>query len=243
MPTNLPPEARKKWGEVEATRNPSERLRLMEEFVSLVPKHKGTAKMLAQVKKQMAIIRKEMEEKKKKKAGKKGPKLFLEKEGAAQIAVLGVTNVGKSSLLQVLTNAKAEVSPEPYTTTQPVPGILCFEDTQFQLIEAPAVMEGSADGKAWGSQTLAIARNADGLIIMVDLSQNASEQLSTVLKELEKARILVSKPRGQVEIERKPAGVGLRIMLLGELVDCSLKDVEQTLRNYRITDAFVKISG
>jgi len=243
MPTNLPPDAKKKWAEVEATKNPRERLQRMQEFLSLVPKHKGTLKLRGQIKKQIAVMRKEMEEKKRKRAGKGGPKYFIEKEGAAQIVLLGVTNVGRSSLLGAVTNSKVEVSPAPYTTREPVPGIMNFEDIQFQILEAPALMEGSAEGRAWGLQTLALARNADGLILMVDLSQNPVEQLSLVLGELEKARILVSKPKARVEIERKFMGAGLRIIVFGRLVDCSFRDVEELLKSYRIGDAVVKISG
>jgi ribosome-interacting GTPase 1 len=142
-----------------------------------------------------------------------------------------------------VTNAKVEVSPDPYTTRQPVPGILDYQDVQFQLIEAPAVMEGSADGRAWGLQTLAVARNADGLVIMVDLSQDPVEQLRLVLGEMEKARILTTKPKGRIEIERMHAGVGMRIILIGRLVDCTMKDIEGLLKSYRITDAVVKITG
>jgi ribosome-interacting GTPase 1 len=243
MPANLPPDARKKWAEVEATRNPRERIQRMEEFLSLVPKHKGTLKLRGQVKKQMAVLRREIEEKKRKKAGRSGPKLFLEKEGAAQIALLGLTGVGKSSLLAAVTNAKVEVSANPYTTREPVPGILVYEDIQFQIIEAPALMEGAADGRAWGLQTLGVARNSDGLIIMVDLSQDAVGQLSIVLGELERARILISRPKGRVEIEKKYMGVGLRIILVGRLVDCGMRDVEELLKSYRMSDAIVKISG
>jgi ribosome-interacting GTPase 1 len=243
MPTNLPPDAKKKWAEVEATRNPKEKLRLLEEFLSLVPRHKGTAKLCVNVKKQMTSIRKELEEKKRKKAAKSGPKIFLEKEGAAQIAIIGLTNAGKSSLLAAVTNAKVEISPAPYTTKEPVPGILNHGDIQFQLIEAPALMEGSADGRAWGPKTLGIARNADGLILIADLSQDPAKQLSLILDELEKARILVSKPRARVEIERKFMGAGLRIIVIGKLVDCNFKDIEGLLKSYRVTDAFVKISG
>jgi len=243
MPTNLPPDAKKKWAEVEATKNPRERLQRMQEFLSLVPKHKGTLKLRGQIKKQIAVMRKEMEEKKRKRAGKGGPKYFIEKEGAAQIVLLGVTNVGRSSLLGAVTNSKVEVSPAPYTTREPVPGIMNFEDIQFQILEAPALMEGSAEGRAWGLQTLALARNADGLILMMDLSQNPVEQLSLVLGELEKARILVSKPKARVEIERKFMGAGLRIIVFGRLVDCSFRDVEELLKSYRIGDAVVKISG
>jgi ribosome-interacting GTPase 1 len=243
MPTNLPPDAKKKWAEVEATKYPRERLQRMEEFLSLVPKHKGTLKLRGQIKKQMAILRKEIEEKKRRKAGKGGPKFFIEKEGAAQIALIGLTNVGKSSLLSAVTNAKVEVSSNPYTTREPIPGIMNYQDIQFQLVEAPALMEGSAEGRAWGLQTLAISRNADGLILMVDLSQDSVGQLSLILCELEKARVLVSKPKGRVEIERRYMGAGLRIILIGRLVNCTMREVEELLRSYRVANAVVKISG
>jgi small GTP-binding protein len=245
MPTNLPPDAIKKWGEVEATHNPKDKLQRMEEFISLVPKHKGTMKLCGQIKKQMATMRRELEEKKKKGTGRGsgGPKLFVEKEGAAQLALLGLTNVGKSSLLSAVTNAKIEISSNPYTTREPVPSIMNYEDVQFQIVEAPALMEGSGDGRAWGLKTLGVARNADGLILMIDLSKDPMKQLSLIRSELEKARVLVKKPRGRVEIERKYAGASLRIIQTGRLIDCTMKEIEELLKSYHVTDAVVKISG
>jgi ribosome-interacting GTPase 1 len=244
MPTNLPPEAKDKWAEVENTRNPKEKVLRMQEFLSLVPQHKGTLKLRGQIKKKIAVLRKEIEERKAKRAGRGGgPKYFIEKEGAAQIALLGVTKVGKSCLLGAVTNANVVVSAAPYATREPVPAVMSFEDVQFQLVEAPAVMEGAADGRAWGLQTLALARNADGLIVMVDLSGDAVGQLSLVLGELEKARVLVSKPRGRVDIDRRYAGAGLRIIVVGRLLDFTMRDVEDLLRSYRVGDAVVKITG
>ncbi len=243
MPTNLPPEAKDKWAEVENTHNPKEKLQRMQEFLSLVPQHKGTMKLRGQVKKKMAVLRREVEERKGKRAGRGGPKFFVEKEGAAQVALLGVTNVGKSCLLGAVTNANVVVSAAPYSTREPVPAVMSFEDVQFQLVEAPAVMRGSADGRAWGLQTLALARNADGLILMVDLGGDAVGQLRLVLGELERARVLVSKPRGRVYIDRRYMGAGLRVILVGRLLDGTMRDVEALLRSYRIGDAVVKISG
>jgi ribosome-interacting GTPase 1 len=245
MPTNLPPDAKKKWEEVEATKEPRQKLKLLEEFLSMVPRHHGTARLVVQTKKQITNLRKEIEEKKRKRtsAARTGPKFFIEKEGAAQVAIIGLTKAGKSSLLGAVTNAKVEVSPNPYATRVPVPGIMNYEDIQFQLIEAPALMEGSADGRAWGLQTLGIARNADGLIVMVDLGGKPMDELGLVLGEMEKARILVSQPRARVEIERKYMGAGLRIVVFGRLVDCTFKDVEELLKTYHVTDAFVRISG
>jgi ribosome-interacting GTPase 1 len=243
MPTNLPPEAKDKWAEVENARNPREKIQRMQEFLSFVPQHKGTMKLRGRIKKKIAMLRKEIEERKQKRTGRGGPKFFIEKEGAAQLAVLGVTNVGKSCLLGALTNANVPVSAAPYSTREPVPAVMSFEDVQFQLVEAPSLMQGSANGRAWGLQSLAIARNADGLVIMVDLSHDPVEQLSLVLTELEKARILINKPRGRVEIDRKYLGAGLRVILTGKLLDCTSRDVKKLLASYRFGDGIVKISG
>jgi ribosome-interacting GTPase 1 len=245
MPTNLPPEAMDKWAEVEAARGPREKMEKMQEFLKCVPQHKGTMKLRGQIKKKIAIIRNDLEEKKRKGTGKSsgGPKLFIEKEGAAQVALIGVTNVGKSCLMSAATNSKVVVTPTPYSTHEPVPGIMNYMDVQFQIVEAPAVIAGSADGRAGGRVTLGLARNADGVILMVDLSRDPVGQLELVLGELEKSRVLVSKPSGRVDIDRRHAGAALRIILVGRLIDCSMRDVEDLLRGYKINDAIVRISG
>ncbi len=245
MPNNLPPEALDKWAEVEAAHTPKEKLQKMQEFLSTVPQHKGTMKLRGTIKKRMAVIQKDLDHKKRMGTGKSsgGPKLFIEKEASAQIALIGTTNVGKSCLMNATTNSKVLVTPTPYSTHEPVPGIMSYLDVQFQIVEAPAVMEGSADGRGTGHVTLGLARNADGLILMVDLSNNPVEQLKLVLGELEKSRVLVNKPSGKVEIDRRHAGVGLRIILIGKLLDCNMRDVEELIRTYKINDAIVKITG
>jgi len=243
MPTNLPVVAKKKWNEASLARTPQEKLTKLQEFLSLVPKHKGTEKLCAQVKTKIAALRREIEEKKRRRTGRGGPKFFLEKEGAAQIVILGPTKAGRSSLLTSITNAKTEVSDYQFTTLEPVPGMFCFEDLQFQVVEAPALIEGAAEGEAWGLQTLGLARNADGLILMVDLSKDSAQQLTMILNELERARILTQKPHARVEIERKHVDAGLRIIVVGRLTGCNLQDVEALLKGYRIFDATVKIYG
>jgi ribosome-interacting GTPase 1 len=243
MPANLPAEAKHKWREASQARRPQEKIERLQEFLSLVPKHKGTENLRAQVKRKLATLRKEIAEKKRKKAGIGGPKFFVEKEGDAQIVILGPTNVGRSSLLSLLTNAKVEISNYPYTTKEPTPGMFQHQDLQFQIVEAPALMEGSADGGAWGLQTLTSARNADGLLLMMDLSQDPSEQFFLISRELGKARILTRKPKAKVEIERKYMGAGLKIVTLGRLINCTSKELEQLLKSYGIRNATIKIQG
>ncbi len=242
MVTNLPMRAKLKWAEVVAARDPREKIRLMQEFLALCPKHKGTEKLRAQVKRRISQLREEVERAKKRRRGSRRG-FFLEKSGAAQVILLGPTNVGRSSLLRVVTNAKPTVGDHPHTTRRPTPGMLPYQDIQFQLVEAPALVPGAAEGKGDGYQVLTLARNADGLIIMVDLSRDPVEQYRLVSSELEKARILIRRPRGEVEVLRRRTGSGIQFIWEGTLRDCTARQVVDLLREYRITSALVRVRG
>lgn len=111
------------------------------------------------------------------------------------------------------------------------------------MVEAPALMEDAAEGEAWGLQTLALARNADGLLLMVDLSQDPVGQYQLISRQLETARIFTRRPKAKVDIEKKHPGAGLRIMVLGRLLNGTLKEVENLLKGYQIKDATVRIQG
>jgi ribosome-interacting GTPase 1 len=244
MPTNLPPEAKKKYQEATLARRPEEKIKKLQEFMSMFPKHKGTETLRAQVKTKISRLKQEIKDKKQKRTGvATGPKVFVEKEGDAQIVILGPTNVGRSSLLSTLTNSKVAIWNYPYTTTELTPGMFNYKDLQLQLVEAPALMKGSSEGGSWGLQTLTAARNADGLVLMVDLSQDAVEQFSLIIKELEKAKLLTKEPKARIEIEKKHMGAKLKFIVLGKLIDCSVKDLTKLLKSYGIRDATIKIRG
>ena len=244
MVTNLPAEAKAKWAEVVACRSKPQKIKLMREFISLVPKHKGTNKLLAHVRRRIAALERDLEKAKARKKGSGGRRSFsVPKEGAGQIIILGPTNVGRSSLLMSLTNAKVEVSPVPYVTRKPVIGMLPYMDIQFQLVEAPALVQGAADGRMNGPQILGLARNADGLVLMVDLAADPVEQFQMMLSELEQAGIMVEKSEGEVEIVRRSAGVGVQVVGSGILVDCTVDDIRRMFRNYRLNSVLVKIRG
>ena len=244
MPANLPAEAKQKYREASLARNPEEKIKKLQEFMSLFPKHKGTENLRAQVKRKISLLKQEIEDKKQKRTGiSSGPRDFVEKEGDAQIVLLGPTNVGRSSLLSTLTNAKVAILDYPYSTTESTPGMFNYQDLQLQMVETPAIMEGSSEGGAWGLQTLTSARNADGLVLMVDLSKDPVEQFSLISKELEKSKILTRKPKARIEIEKKHMGAKLKFIVLGKLIDCSVKDLTRLLKSYGIRDATVKIRG
>jgi len=242
MVTNLPAEAKAKWAEVVACKSIPEKIRLMREFISLVPKHKGTSHLLANVRRRIAILERELEKKRMQRRGGYGG-FSVPKEGAGQIVILGPTNVGRSSLLTSLTGAKAEISPVYFTTRRPIVGMLPYKDIQFQLVEAPALVEGASDGRMEGPQILGLARNADGLILMIDLSGDPLRDFNMLRSELERAGIMIEKPEGEVEVIRRSGGAGVQMIGGGTLVDCTLDDVRRLLSNYRINSALVKIRG
>ncbi len=243
MVTNLPPVAKQKWNEVTLTRNPEERLRLMGEFLSLVPKHKGTERLCSQVKRQMSQLRQEIERRKREAKRGGGPSFFVEKAGGAQVAVVGPTNVGRSSLLRAVTNAQVEVAPYPFSTRVPTPGMLPYQDIQLQLVEVPPIVEGSSEGRAEGFQNLSMARNADGIIIMVDLTDDPAGNYLMVAQELENSRILTTKPQGEVEIQRRGHGRDIQFVWEGELEGCTKEEVVGLLMEYKIRSALVRIRG
>jgi hypothetical protein len=243
MPANLPAEAKAKWLEVTLTKNPETKLQLMEEFLGLVPKHKGTEKLRAQVKRQMAGLRDDIEKKKRQAKLGSAPSYFVQKAGAAQVSVLGPPNVGRSSLLKAVTNAQVEVTNYPFGTITPIPGMLPYEDIQFQLVEVPPIIEGSSEGRAEGYQNLSMARNSDALMIMVDLKDRPLENLNMVLRELNNSRILPIEPPGEVEIERRGYGRDIQFMWEGELFGCTKEEVIELLREFKIRSALVRIRG
>ena len=241
MPANLPAEAKAKWHEVTQTKNLETRLKLMGEFLSLVPKHKGTEKMCSQVKRQMAQLREDIDKRKKQAKRRSAPSYFIEKAGAAQVALIGPTNAGRSSVMRAVTNSTVEVASWPFATRVPTPGMMPYEDVQLQLVEAPPIVEGSSAGRNDGFQVLSIARNADGLIIVVDLADDPVVNYLMIAKELDNSRILISVPDGEVEITRRGFGSDIQFIWDGELVDCTPEDVVALLREYKIRSALLRV--
>ena len=137
MPANLPPpyfEAEKRYRE---GKTPEEKIEALEEMLTIMPKHKGTDKLRADLRKRIAKHKSDAQQKK---GSAKGVTAYsIEREGAAQVIIVGVPNVGKSSIVAALTNAKPEVADFPHTTWKPTPGMANFENIQFQLIDTPPV--------------------------------------------------------------------------------------------------------
>jgi len=241
MPTNLPPEARAKWIKVMEARTLEEKIAALEEFISAVPKHKGTENLMLWATRRLSQLKEELEEKKRRKVGF-GPRFFVEKEGSAQLVMLGWPSSGKTLLLAKLTNAKVEASPIPFSTTLPQPGMMKFEDVLLQLVDAPSLPFGLGEKVSWYGRTIGLARNADGVILVVDLSRDVDKQLKSAVQELEENGILLGKQKAVVSFTKTSAG-GINIVVIGRLIDATPDDVRKLLLDYRIHHGIVRIIG
>jgi ribosome-interacting GTPase 1 len=179
MPANLNPEFHRAEERLRTARSPEEKIAALEEMLRVIPKHKGTDHMQADLKSRIAKLRKESS----RKGGKSGFSYIIPREGAGQVAIVGPPNTGKSSLVRALTRATPAVGDYPFTTREPVPGMMPFEDIAFQLIDLPPVSEQHAE--AW---VFDLIRHADLLWIVVD-GDRAIEGIDEARRVLEKRNV------------------------------------------------------
>jgi ribosome-interacting GTPase 1 len=182
MPANLPPmyfEAEKRFREAKTS---EEKVKALEEMLAIMPKHKGTDKLKADLRRKIAKIKVEAQQRK---GGSRRETVYsIDREGAGQIAVIGPPNSGKSSLVTTLTNATPEIADFPHSTWKPTPGMANYENIQFQLIDTPPITREYTD-----PYLPDLLRRADMLVILVDLHADPLGQLEEVICMLAEWRI------------------------------------------------------
>jgi ribosome-interacting GTPase 1 len=186
MPANLTPQylaAEQRFKDAVTTQ---EKIEALEEMMALIPKHKGTEKMQADLRKRLAKLRNESV--KKHGVSKASAIYSIPREGAGQVVLVGAPNVGKSSLLARLTKAEPEIGDYPFTTRLPQPGMMPYENINIQLVDMPPV-----DRNFYEPWMGSIIRQADLALLVTDLSTDELlDELDNVLTILETSRIRIS---------------------------------------------------
>jgi ribosome-interacting GTPase 1 len=183
MPANLTPQYLKAEQAFREAKTPGDRIAALEEMLRVIPKHKGTDHLQADLRRKLARMRDEATQETKSKKKTFDP-FRVERHGAGQVLVLGGPNSGKSSLVAKLTNAPTQPAPYPFSTTVPVPGMLRFEDVSIQLVDLPPIAGEVPSGM------LGLARSADGALLLADLAApELLDHLEAILKGFEEGRV------------------------------------------------------
>ena len=179
MPANLTPQYLKAEEQYRRASTPEEELKWLQVMLSEIPKHKGTEKLQSDLKSKISKLKKELQSQKKK-GGARRSGLRIPRQGAGTVVLLGGPNAGKSQLLRALTRATPEVAPWPFTTQQPTPGMMPWEDVMVQLIDTPPITEDFMEPYMHG-----LIRGADLALLVLGLEQDEEiEAAAAVLQRL-----------------------------------------------------------
>jgi ribosome-interacting GTPase 1 len=186
MPANLTPEHLAAEQDYKRARTQAERIAALELMLSTIPKHKGTEKLQADIKRRLSQARKEAQ----KKGGTHAvPFYLIPKEGAGQVVLIGPPNSGKSQLVCALTHARPEVADYPFTTRFPTPGMMSYQNVQIQLIDLPPFSREFME--PWLPQVI---RNAQAGVLVVDLGDGAVlEEIGFIEDTLNERRLPLPK--------------------------------------------------
>jgi hypothetical protein len=164
MPANLPPEYHKIEATLRDAKTAPEKIEICEKLISVIPKHKGTEKLVALYKTKIAKLRDEMQ--RRPSTARHGSVLRIERSGAGQVVVVGPPNAGKSMLIKVLTGAEVEIADYPFTTRFPSPFMMPFENIKIQLVDTPPVTSESME--PWFPEMI---KTSDAVVLVAGLDE------------------------------------------------------------------------
>jgi ribosome-interacting GTPase 1 len=184
MPANLPPDYYAAEERFRAAKTNGEKIACLEEMLMVMPKHKGTDKLKADIRRRISKLKEQPQAKGKAGARSKG-EFHVEREGAAQVMVVGTANTGKSSLVSAVTQARPQIADFPMTTWSPMPGMLDVDGVPIQLVDTPAL-----DAEYLQPDLLDLLRRSDMIAVVVDVNTDPAGQLERCTALLEDNRIV-----------------------------------------------------
>lgn len=214
----------------------ADRIKELEDHLRDAQYNKHTEHAFGVIKAQIARLREKQEAAATKKLG--GGGFNVKKSGDATVVLLGFPSTGKSTLLNTLTNAKSKVAAYEFTTLDVIPGSLEYKHAKIQILDVPGIIAGASRGKGRGKEVLAMVRNADLILIIIDALN--PEQHPAILKEVYDTGIRINKQPPDVKITKKIRG-GIDIGSTVQLTKITRETICAILREFRINNADVLI--
>ncbi|MBS3781993.1 MAG: 50S ribosome-binding GTPase [Candidatus Thermoplasmatota archaeon] len=213
-----------------------EQIKKIEEEIRETPYNKSTEQHIGRLKAKIAKL-KEKKEKREKGKSEGGGGYDIRKEGDATVALVGLPSVGKSTILNKLTNAESEVASYHFTTLDVIPGIMEHNGAEIQLLDLPGLVEGASEGKGRGREILSVIRNVDLIIMIGDIYRS---DISKIIEELHSHGIRINQEPPDIKIEEKDKE-GIKINTTVELENIRKETIMDILREFGYVNANVVI--
>jgi len=213
-----------------------DRISEIEEEIRKTPYHKGTEHHIGKLKARIAKLREENFQKISKGSGGGGG-YAVAKTGDASVVFVGPPSVGKSTLLNRLTNARSKVGEYDFTTSNVVPGMMDYKGAKIQIFDIPGIIEGAAKGKGKGKEVLSVVRNTDLIVIMIDIK--TIKKIGSIKKELYENGVRLDEKKPQVEII-KQFSRGIKVNSSTKL-SLSYNTIKQLALEFRLPNAEIII--
>lgn len=209
-----------------------ERIKDLETQLSTAKYNKATQHAFGVMKAQLAKLKETVE--KRASIGKSDAGWFVKKSGDGSVVLLGFPSVGKSTLLNVLTGSKSKVAAYAFTTLTVIPGMMEYKKAKIQILDVPGIVQGAAAGTGRGKEVLAMVRNANLILILIDALH--PEHYQAILDEVYETGIRVNQNPPDVKIVKKSRG-GLDIGTTVKLTKITKETIAAVLKEFRINNA------
>ena len=208
----------------------SENIRLIEEEIRTTPYHKGTEHHVGRLKAKIAKLKDERIQKRFKSSSGGGLGYAIRKTGDATVVLVGPPSVGKSTLINQITNARSKVAAYDFTTVGVIPGMMDYRCAKIQIFDLPGIVGGAAGGKGRGKEVLSVARSANLILIMTDVKN--INKILLIKKELYEFGIRLDEEKPKVFIGKSISG-GVKVTSNCKQKDFSLATVKDLAQDFK----------
>ena len=215
-----------------------EKIKDLEGEISKTKYNKKTQHAVGLLKAKLAVLKERALQRSSVGKGKGDDRFAVRKTGDGTVVLLGFPSVGKSTLLNKITNAKSDIGEYSFTTLRAIPGLMEYKHAKIQIIDVPGIVSGAASGRGRGKEILGILRNSELILILVEALK--PEHYNAILREVYETGIRVNQKKPDVNITKKERG-GVIVGTTVRLTKTDKKTIEGIAREMKLNNAEILI--